>query len=508
MTEDSNRALRNLLKGTSIVYAGLVVEVLIAFLAQIFAAKYLSVGGFGGLITGTAILNVGAILASLGFDQGLIRYLPRLGPRERRAIVRRVMTITLLFSFILGFIISIKAEFIAAEIFGDQSITLSVRVFGAAVPFATMLSIAVGGIRGQKRSLFRVYVENLLRPILRFSLVIVAITYGLGQLGIALAYAIPYVVGAGAAMWLLRRTFSRDRSETADGHFRGLLRYSLPLVFRRMSSFVYRSIDIFLVLVILGSNAVGIYAVAYGLAKLVLMFSTAFNYLSVPIASEFESEGNISGMFDIQRIVIRWIAITSIIGVIPMFLFPAELLSGIYKPAYTPGSGALTVLVLGFAVHNVLSTHANLLEALGRSRALAINGILAASTNIGLNILLIPRYNIVGAAIATVVAYLLLNLVGLVQLWYFTDEFLLPRSIITPVAVGCAVLFIARIVTTLVPPNLPWIVGTSALLMAVYAATVLIVQGFSQEEVMIVRSIEERYGLNLGPIGTLVQRLS
>lgn len=508
MADDSNQALRDVVKGAGIIYAGLVVEVLVAFIAQVLAAKYLSVSGFGGLVTGTAILNLGAIFASLGFDQGLVRYLPRLDENERRVLVRRVFTITVAVSLLVGFVVSFGAEAIASGIFGDPSVTLSVRLFGAAIPFATVLSISVGGIRGQKRSLFRVYVENLLRPLLRFSLVIVAILYGLGQLGIALAYVIPYVVGAVAALWLFYRTLPAAPARTEDRYLSELTRYSLPLVLRRASGFVYRSVDIFLVLALLGSGAVGIYGVTYGFAKLVLTFSTAFNYLSGPISSEFESAGNYSGMFEMQWTVIRWITITSVMALFPMVLFPEELLGSIYKPEYVAGGRALVVLAAGFAVHNVLSTHANLLEALGRSRLLAVNSVVAAVTNVVLNILLIPEYNILGAAIATAVAYVLMDVVGTLELWYVTDEFLLPKSMVIPVFVGGVVLFAGTFVVGRLPASLLWAVVVGGLLAVAYGAVVVAIQGLNQQEVMILRSIEERYGLNLGPLDSLISRLS
>jgi O-antigen/teichoic acid export membrane protein len=61
MTVDQDQAIRDVVKGAGVVYGGLLVEVVIAFVAQVIAARYLSVSGFGGLTTGTSLVNIGAV---------------------------------------------------------------------------------------------------------------------------------------------------------------------------------------------------------------------------------------------------------------------------------------------------------------------------------------------------------------------------------------------------------------------------------------------------------------
>jgi O-antigen/teichoic acid export membrane protein len=60
---DTDQAIRDVIKGAGVVYVGLFLELLIAFVAQVLAAQYLSVSGFGGLTTGTALLDIGSIVA-------------------------------------------------------------------------------------------------------------------------------------------------------------------------------------------------------------------------------------------------------------------------------------------------------------------------------------------------------------------------------------------------------------------------------------------------------------
>ena len=505
---DADQAIRDVVKGASIVYVGLFVELLIAFVAQVIAARYLSVSDFGGITTGTALLNVGAIVGGLGLAAGLTRYLPRVDDDQKRALTTTGVVVTGVMSFAIGIVISLNASYIARGVFGDASVTTSIRIFGAAIPFAALLNVAIGGIRGQKLPFHRVVVKNLLQPVSRIVLVIVAVMYGLGQTGMASAYAIPYVVSAAIALVLLYRSlpsssFSLDTDLTVE-----VANYSLPFTITRVAGFVYRSIDIFLILHFMGSFAVGVYGVAYAATSFMGMLSTAFNFLGTPVASELEHGGDVEEVMSVFRSVARWLVIGSVCVFIPIGVFSTEFITVIYSQRYASGGLALTILAAGFAVKNVLLVYAPILEALGRSKVLSFNSVAAAVSNLILNVVLIPRYGIIGAAIATVLSFLLRDGLATLQVRHFLGMTPISSKAVGPSVV--AVPFVGGIAIFLapeVPGTFLWLVGVSAFLAITYIALVLLLFGLSQTEVMILRSVEEKYGVDFEPVDPVIEFL-
>lgn len=521
MSDDRDQAIRDIVKGASVVYTGLVLEIAIAFLAQWLAAKHLSLSGFGGVTTGLALLNVGAIIGSLGFGSGLTRYLPRLNDDERTALLRSALVFATPVGLLLGALITLNAGFIASTVFGDPTVTPSLQVFGAAIPAAAVLTVAIGGIRGAKQSGYRVVVENIVRPVVRFGLVILAVILGLSQFGFAVAYGIPYLVGAVVAVILAFRSVSgpvigalSDRSLLRD-----VARYSIPFVVSDAASFVYRSADIFIILYFIDSGAVGVYGVAYAVARLLLMFSTAFDFLGTPVASELEAGEGIGEAISVHRSMLRWLVVLSIPALVPFLLFSGEFVAAVYRPRYAAGGTALAILATGFTAHNVLGPNVGLLEAMGHSRLIAINTAAAAITNVVLNLVLIPGLElpggitvpplgIEGAAIATVAAYLLRDVLTIAELRWLTGTGVVNRKVLAPVVV--AVPFVAGLATIApsVPGTLPFIIGVGAAFAVVYLVAVVVTLGFKDEEVMLVKSVEEKYGLSLGPVMTVVERFS
>lgn len=507
LTQD--QAVRDIVKGAGVVYGGLVAQMALAFLAQRFAAVHLSISGFGGLTTGTALLNLGGIVAGLGLSSGLTRYLPRIDDDEKRPLATYMFLLTIPTALALAAVTVLYADFIAAEIFRDPSVAVSIQVFGAAIPFAAIMNLAIGGIRGQKISRFKVYVRNLLHPSARFALIIVAVVVGANQAGFAFAYAIPFVVGAAIATVLFERTLPDDGdSDAARERFPDVIRYSLPFTVSGLAGFVYRSIDIFLLLYFIGSAAVGIYGVAYAFARLLAMFSTAFNYLGTPVSSELESNDRIDEAIAVQSDVARWLTIASAAALLPMVLFAEELISLIYRPGYAAGASALVVLSFGFAAKSVLQTHGPLLEALGLSKLSAINTTSAAIVNLGLNLLLIPRYSYTGAAIATTASFIVLGGLPVLEVKYYSGRTAIGWSVAGPLMVLLPFGVGAFFLSSLVPGTLLWIGLFGAGFAAFYVLGILAALGLTPTEVMVIESFQDRYGINSSVLSFIVRRFS
>jgi O-antigen/teichoic acid export membrane protein len=110
----------------------------------------------------------------------------------------------------------------------------------------------------------------------------------------------------------------------------------------------------------------------------------------------------------------------------------------IYGRAFVSGGQALAVLSLSLAATFASTVLQQRLVVDDRQRILTVMAVAAAATNVGLNLLLIPRAGIVGAAWATVASEFLLLALGVVAyrhaagIWSYSG-----RLIFGVVALGC-----------------------------------------------------------------------
>lgn len=511
MDEELRQAYRDIVRGAGVVYVGMGLEYLIAFVVQVIAATYLSVSDFGGIITGTAVINVGMLVGSVGLATGVARYVPRtddLG--DRLSYLHSAFAVVLPLSVVVGGGVALNAGFIAGEVLGDPAVSESVFVFGLTIPAAALLRVGIGGIRGLGVSRYRVYVQNLLQPLSRFGLVVVATLWGLGQAGFAIAYALPYVLGCGLALWLLRLSIDGfhvlarvDRRKAEE-----LMRFSAPQTVGSLAWFTVRSVDVFLIVAFIGSGAVGVYGVAYGLARVLLIFSTAFNFLGMPVSSGLDADESRTRLLRVNETIVRWLVVVSVPSLFPFLVYPADVLRFVYRPAYAAGGTALAILATGFVAHNVLAPAGSLLKSTGRTELVMVNNVVAAATNLGLNLYLIPRYQLRGAAVATVVAYLLADVLSSVELRHLEGFSPVSRHTFVPAVLGVPVLYVGWVLAAFVPVNVPTVLGLTVAVGLTYLGAFVVVVGFLPEEVVVAEEAQDRFGVRVPLLNSVLDRFA
>ena len=139
---------------------------------------------------------------------------------------------------------------------------------------------------------------------------------------------------------------------------------------------------------------------------------------------------------------------------------------------------------------------------------MATYNVVAAVVNVGLNLWLIPRYSFVGAAVATVVAYLVKDLLMTYRVKVETGMLAISRGVLVPAALAVPLYGAGVGLARVFPKTFPGLLAFSAVLALAYVVAIVLVQGFTEEEVMLVDSVEERFEVDLGPVSTLVRRFS
>jgi O-antigen/teichoic acid export membrane protein len=196
-----------------------------------------------------------------------------------------------------------------------------------------------------------------------------------------------------------------------------MLSFSAPLAVSGSMWFIFSDIDTFLLGALATTTAVGVYKVAYTLGKLVFLAKTAFEFLAMPIFSEYHAKDDISNMRSIYIILAKWTLILALPITLTMMLLPRLVIRITFGTEYVAGGTALSILAIGFIIHVISGANTSCLSAMGYTKLVMWDVGGAAILNIGLNVIFIPQYTVVGAAVATVLSYVILNTVAGYQLY-------------------------------------------------------------------------------------------
>jgi O-antigen/teichoic acid export membrane protein len=195
----------------------------------------------------------------------------------------------------------------------------------------------------------------------------------------------------------------------ADFIGRSLL-FALPLIPSTLATFVLSSSDRLVVEASLGSEEVARYQVAYNVAGMPMLLLSVLSSAWMPRFFSLDEGDERSTVLRESRDALSRLMVPVILG----FAFGGPIVLRIWAPSsYRPDDlqfvvSIVLITVLPFMAHLAVT---RTLMTYGRTGAIAIANALAALVNLGLNLVLIPRYGLEGSAVSTLVAYILLWLV-------------------------------------------------------------------------------------------------
>jgi O-antigen/teichoic acid export membrane protein len=204
----------------------------------------------------------------------------------------------------------------------------------------------------------------------------------------------------------------------------------------------------------------------------------------------------------------KWIVLATLPILTVMVAFPHQFIGLTFGSEYTTAALSLSVLAVGFFVHSTLGLGQRLLNSVGSTRLVMYDNILAAGVNVGLNLLLIPRIPVLGAAIGTAAAYVVLDSLYVYHVYTREEMHPFTTSLLKPALAGSALLGGAAVLAlglfTVTPLGL---IAWCVVLGPLYLTVAFRFGAIDQEEVMLVLSVEERFGIDLGPLKKIGLRL-
>jgi O-antigen/teichoic acid export membrane protein len=165
----------------------------------------------------------------------------------------------------------------------------------------------------------------------------------------------------------------------------------------------------------------------------------------------------------------------NVVLTLPVFaalLLLSRPLLGLFGGAYEKGAAALTLLAAGQLVNAATGPLGQMINMSGRPYITMLNNAFVAALNVGLCLVLIPRYGVTGAACATVASITLVNLIKLVQVRVIFGVHSFDSRTVRALAVAALAIGVASPVAFAPawPNDLAEVVAAGFVLVATYVA--------------------------------------
>jgi O-antigen/teichoic acid export membrane protein len=188
---------------------------------------------------------------------------------------------------------------------------------------------------------------------------------------------------------------------------RAYLKFSIPLI---PNSALYRLFDAgdrYLLAHFLNHAAVGVYFVSYTAASFFTTIVSPVHLVLLPALAELWNNGDKDKIGEYISDIIRYTAILSLPFMALAILIPAEILTVLTSSTYVESAQFVPILALGFLAFSLGVPGDHLLVAAGKTHVLFFVNSAMVIANLAMNIILIPRIGISGAALSTLAGHLI-----------------------------------------------------------------------------------------------------
>src|SRR5579883_1080151 len=193
---------------------------------------------------------------------------------------------------------------------------------------------------------------------------------------------------------------------------KGLLSFGLPNVSNFISAWVLQLSDR-LLLGRLGSlSQTASYAVAYSLGGIVSI--VVLSPFSLAWPSAMYKIGRKENAAQIFRLIFRWYSIVLLIATYGLSLVSTFTLYTFFPSAYHAAASIIPVIALSTMLYGIYNMFTTGIALKRKTWFAALFTTIAALVNIGFNLILIPLYGSMGAALSTLFAYALLACIAYV----------------------------------------------------------------------------------------------
>lgn len=411
----------------------------------------------GVYTVGLSILSIVGIFGRFGVDMAMSRFVAQYGAAGRWDLINHTYKTALKIIIPLGLILSAATyfvlPFITEKLFDSNELdysryTMFMQIFAVTILFYVLGGLSEECIKGLKKTKQYNWISQVVNQLVAILFLLLFGLFSKDQLWVNLSYCLGVFVafliaqitwiyylrnpekagtelqnrkgrkqnkGANNAAEIAKYAASHEPIETVE-----LLKVSAPMMSAKYLTMIYTWVDILILARFAAETQVAIYRVATRLTSLATIPLISINAIAGPKFAEAHGVNDKKKLNNSVRHATRLI-FWSCMPILLIFLVFPKFSMWTFGKDFTGNEAVLVFIIvsIGQAANILTGPVTVLLNMTGRQKITMYYALATVFIDITLNLILIPLYGIIGAAIATSVSRTILNLGCSIQI-YFT----------------------------------------------------------------------------------------
>lgn len=399
--------MKDILHGSMILTSSNLAVRVLGYLYRVAAGRMLAPAEFGVLNLALPLQYMIIILSSSGIAPTISKFISECEAKndleKRDLVISSSLVFYTIIGIVLGIFFYLASPYIGHYIFNEERAIVPLKIASIALPFGMLVAVYTGIFQGFKRMEY-MGGTLVLEQILRVTFAVLLMSIGFTATNAILGSTMGFIAVLPVAYLIFRKMGLRTSSYSFS-EFKRIFKFSLPVSATALAAFGLAYIDILLLGHFLSAEDVGIYSAASPTSRLVMAFSTALYAVMLPSVSQTVAEkdgvqlrGYIKYAYKLSFVILLPLTVLSI-------LLSESIITVLFGMRYVAAAAPFEILVVGTAFLGIFTLNSSIFQGAGRPDVPMKILISTAVLDAILNWVLIPQFEIIGAAFASTLSF-------------------------------------------------------------------------------------------------------
>jgi O-antigen/teichoic acid export membrane protein len=471
-------------KNVGLVSIANIISTLKGFILLPILTKALGAELYGTWALILVTISLLAPLCTLELGFAIVRFLG--AEKDKEKISKGFSSIfiaTSLIALATSILLFVFSKSLAIAIFGSIDATFYIQISASLIFLAAIDQIMLDYFRAFQQ-MERYAGISILQTIGELLLTAYLVLSGFGLFGVIISLLIVrFIVSARVFLWITSQIKIVTPSFSVVKHY---LPFSLPILPTALCYWLINLGDRYVIGYFMDAHAVGVYSASYALGALLAFFYAPIPIALFPVITNLYKNNNIRELKTHLKYSLKFFLMFAIPSFFGLSILSKSLLTTLTTSEFIGGYMIISIVALATILFCCGDITQLILMLFKKTKTVGLIYGASASVNVVMNIILVPLLGIIGAAIATLITFiihpLILANISFKYLSFDIDFKFILKSIISS-------FIMVFIVWKLNPVSALDILISIGVAAGVYFGVLILLKGFTREEYRFLRDI-------------------
>ncbi len=381
-------------------------------LLRVVLGRELGPDGLGIYTLVFTIYMFGMQFAAFGIGAALTKYvaefsddLKKTGEYISSGIIGSIVT-----GILIGVILFTLSGIISINVFNIPEMRYLLEITALCFPFIAIQKTVIGSLNGFRKMKQFAFMNIALNSSILLVSIFMVMYLKMNVIGAVLGFALPTIlIGFLSIIFVRSYLMFPNISFLKNDILRDVLHFGFYVVLGNSIGYIYTHIDNVMIGYYLNETEVGYYAISAIFIQGITLIPSAVQRVTSPIIAKSYAKKEYNSILRLLKSVTLKVFLVSLLLSLFLAIFGRTLIITIFEDVFLSAYLPMLILLIGYTVYSSFMSIGTFYASIGHVRLSYKIALFSAILSIALNAFFIPKYGIIGAAVATSASLILLT---------------------------------------------------------------------------------------------------